>query len=156
MEKLKVYNPKENKERKEDLIHQIDLEIDGKKIATAEIVYYSKPVPLYQIDLLYVNKEYQGQGYGTRIMAQIEKMLKQKHKAGVLVEGIKESSPAKGMYKRRGWQAVPKEPGMFVYNLPKGVLPEKFTGYIHRQTSILERESFLQKIKEFKSKANNI
>ena len=141
-EKFRYSNPKENLERGEDSLHTIDLILDGKVIGRAEITYYSKPFPLYQISDLYVEIEHQGAGRAGKIMEQVESFLKARKRAGVLVDAIDIDSSASGMYKRRGWQEVPGQRDLFVYNLPKSASLEDLRGYAVRQTDAMERESW--------------
>lgn len=135
-------NPKENLEQNEDPLHTIDLMIDGKIIGSAELTYYSKPIPLYQVNDIYVEPEYQGAGRARKIMEQVEAFLKKRKKAGVLVDAIDLDSPASGMYARRGWQEVPSSSGLYVYNLPNGVTTDDFKGYASLQTDLMERGSW--------------
>ncbi|SRR3989339_333678 len=138
-------NPRKNIEQGEDPLHTIDLMFDGKIIGRAELTYYSKPYPLYQLSDLYVELEYQGTGQAGKIMEQVENFLKEKKKAGVLVDAIDPDSPASGMYARRGWQEIPESNGLHVYNLPKDATLEDFKGYTFRQTDLMDRESWKKK-----------
>lgn len=142
LEKLIYSNPKENLEKGEESLHTIDLILDGKVIGRAEMTYYSKPFPLYQVSELYVESEYQGAGRASKIMEQVESFLETKRKAGVLVDAIILGASASGMYKRRGWQEVPDSGGVFAYNLPKGASLEDLRGYSSRSTDSMERESW--------------
>lgn len=139
-EEIIYKNPKDNLEKGEDPLHTIDLMLDGKIIGRAEITYYSRPFPLYQISELYVEPEYQGAGRASKIMDQIEEFLIKKGKAGVLVDAIDPDSPASGMYARRGWQEVPEQGGLFAFNLPDGASINDLRGYPYRQTPILDRK----------------
>jgi ribosomal protein S18 acetylase RimI-like enzyme len=115
--------------------HDIDLEIDGGLAGYAKLVYFSKPVPGYELGMLYINEDKRGKGYGSALMDKIESMLKEKGKAGILREGIAEldpNSPAIGMYERRGWIPVPGTEDEFVFNLPKGVEPSAFLNFSQR------------------------
>jgi len=145
-EQLVYSSSKENKEKGESPIHTIDLFHDGKIIGRAEITYYSKPFPLYQISDLYVDYEFQGEGRGSEIMSQVESFLNERKRAGVLVEAIDPDSPASGMYQRRGWLEVPGQHGLHVYNLPKSAKLEDLNGYASRFTFMEERESWKNKI----------
>lgn len=142
MEKIAYNNPKENLEKGEDPIHTFDISLDNKIIGRAEITYYSKPFPLYQIDSLFIEPEYQGVGRGSEIMDQIENFLKKRNKAGVLVDAIDLNSPASGMYERRGWQQIPGEDYLYAYNLPKKAKLEDLRSYSTRQTPIMERKGW--------------
>lgn len=141
-EEILYANPKQNIEKGEDPLHTFDLIVDSTVIGRAEITYYSKPFPLYQITDIYVEYEYKGQGYASKIMDQVESFLKKRKKAGVLVDAIDTDSPASGMYERRGWQKVPGEPFLFAYNLPKNAKINALRGYPMRYTDLMERESW--------------
>ncbi len=142
MEKIEYSNPQENIKRGEDPIHRVDLIVDGKIIGAAEIEYFSKPFPIYQISELYVEYEYKSKGYASKILDYVEAMLKKKKKTGVLVDAIMIGADAEGMYERRGWQPIPGGLGQLVYNLPKGRKIEELKNYHLRQKDIMERESW--------------
>jgi GNAT superfamily N-acetyltransferase len=140
-------DPEKNYNERNEGIHTIDLVLDGEVIGSAELTYYSKPIPLYQLSELYVEFEYQGQGRASAIMDQVESFIKKRGKAGTLVDGIMMGNPASGMYKKRGWLEVPSIPDLFVFNLPKGASLDDFVAYPFRQTDPMERESWQDKIK---------
>lgn len=124
--------------------HDIDLEVNGESVGYAKLVYFSKPVPGYELGMLYINEDKRGMGYGSALMDKVESMLKQKGKTGVLREGIAEldpNSPAIGMYERRGWVPVPGTENEFVFNLPKTVQPDVFSnfGFRHHTPPRMER-----------------
>jgi GNAT superfamily N-acetyltransferase len=121
--------------------HKLELRLDGEVIGGAEIDYYSKPLPFYQLTDLWVEHEYAGRGNASRIMDQVENFLKERRKPGVLVEAILDDS-AQGMYERRGWMPVPDGLGRHVYNWPDGVSLDVLKGYEERQTPIDEREGY--------------
>ncbi len=148
---LMVYrNPEENIELGEDPLHTFDLTTsDGEVIGKAEVSYFSKPFPFYQVNELYVEPEYQGEGNASRIMDCVEGFLKNRGKAGVLVDAIDEESPAIGMYARRGWELVPPDHRkVYAYNLPKDATVEQLRGYANRSTDTLSRESWMNKHKK--------
>jgi len=148
-ERIDYRNPAENKEIGDDPIHTIDLIIDGKVAGRAEITYYSRPFPLYQVSELYVEPEYQRQGNAGKIMEYIENMLVEKRKAGVLVDAINIDNPASGMYERRGWLACPpKGLGRYAFNLPDGADVQDLIGYESRYTDVRDRESWQGKFME--------
>lgn len=141
-EKISYNNPRENLEKGEDPIHSFDLIVEGAVIGKAEVSYYSKPFPLYQISELYVDFEQQNKGYAGKIMEQVEEFLKKKGKAGVLVDAIDTESGASGMYERRGWQKVPGETFLYAYNLPAKAKVEDLKGYSLRYRDLMERPGF--------------
>lgn len=140
MEEITYISPQENLGRDEEPKHTIEFKIDDEVIGKAEIEYFSKPFPLYQISDLYIEPEHQGEGKASKIMEKVEEMLKERKKPGVLVDAIDEDSPAKGMYQRRGWQEVPDQGGLFVYNLPDKISIDQLRGYRDRYTFYDERQ----------------
>ena len=144
-EKFIYQNPKNNLERDKEPIHTLELEINGKIIGTAEIEYFSKPFPFYQISHIGVDYPYKGQGYGSKMMDFIENFLREMRRAGVLLEAIDPDSPAAGMYARRGWQELPDSDGVHAYNLPKDIPIEILINYERRQTDITARPKWKDK-----------
>ncbi len=122
--------------------HRFDLMVDGEKIGAAEINYFSKPIPLYQVTDLYVDFEHKGKGHASHILNQVEGWIKARGKPGVLVDAIMDGAPAQGMYSRRGWVAVPGGRGLHVFNWPADVDMSVLNGYAVRYTDITERDSF--------------
>ena len=124
MEKIVQTSAGENKKKNEEYsevmtpARSIDMVVDGEVIGNAQLYYFSKPFPLYEIGSIVVNEEKRGEGYGSKIMAYLETMLKEKGRAGVLIDGTDPSSPVSGMYARRGWEKVPNSP-WWSYNIPK-------------------------------------
>ncbi len=123
--------------------HTFDLIVDGEKIGGAEVDYFSKPIPLYQLTDLYVDFEQKGNTYASQLMEQVEAFLREKKKPGVLVEAIIEGDKAVGMYERRGWQKVSSE-NLYVFNWPEDVPLTVLTGYPFRYTDLTERPSHRQ------------
>ena len=138
---IKYSSPKESREQGEAPQHRFDVLVDGKKIGAAEVDYFSKPVPLYQVTELYVDFEHKGKGHASKILEQIEKFLDNKKKPGVLVDAIISGDPAQGMYARRGWKEVPGSMGMHVYNWPEDASLEALAGYAFRYTDPMTRGS---------------
>jgi GNAT superfamily N-acetyltransferase len=134
---------KQNQKEDDNGIHTIDLVVNGKVVGGAELTYYSKPWPFYQINELWVEHEHQRKGYAGKIMIEVEEFLKKRKRAGVLVDGIMLGSYAKGMYERRGWQEVPGNArGILAFNIPRSANINALCGYSMRQTDPLERESW--------------
>ncbi|MBI2473631.1 GNAT family N-acetyltransferase [Candidatus Uhrbacteria bacterium] len=140
-------NPEANLEQGEDPKHTFEIidEKTGEPLARAEIEYFSKPIPYYQVSDLYTEHAYQGKGYASRIMKEIEDMLKKKNRTGFLVDAIFSDNPASGFYERRGWIPVPGNKDQYVFNLPKNVDATIFQSVEMRQTPLLERETFRKK-----------
>ncbi len=139
MERIHYRSPVESIGADEMPQHRFDLFVDNVCIGAAEINYFSKPLPLYQVTDLYVEFEYKGKGYASQIMDQVEAWLRDRKKPGVLVEAILDGDPAQGMYERRGWQPVPNSDGLLVYNWPAQVDLSVLNGYPERYTDVSER-----------------
>lgn len=139
--KIEYTSPKDARES--DIIpqHYFDLESEGRKIGGAEVNYYSKPLPHYQLSELYVDPEFQGIGYGAHLMEQVEAFLLERKKPGVLVDAILPDNNASGMYARRGWKEVPGTYGAHVFNWPENVDTAILKENIFRYTDPLERQS---------------
>ncbi|HWP61472.1 MAG TPA: GNAT family N-acetyltransferase [Candidatus Paceibacterota bacterium] len=138
---IKYSSPKDAAEAGEAPQHRFDLLIDGEKIGSAEIDYFSKPLPLYQLTDLYVDFEHQGKGHASEIMEQVEAFLRDRKKPGVVADAILDSNAAAGMYDRRGWQKTNASLGpSHVYNWPEDVpldileqYPLRYRGYLERK-----------------------
>jgi len=139
MEHFEYTKPEDNYD--EPSAHRIELIIDDRVVGEALLEYSSKPFPLYQVSTLQIENFLLGRGYGTKIMGNIESLLKKKGRAGVIVDAIHTASPASGMYARRGWVPVPGEDSMFAYNLPVGAKVEQLKGFDHRKTKFVDRVS---------------
>lgn len=143
MPEIQYHNPEANMERGEDAFHTVEMvDEEGEVLGRAEIHYYSKPIPFYQVTDIYTEPEYQGQGVASKVMGWIEHWLQEKRKPGFLVDAIDTKSPASGFYERRGWQAVPGDYSQFVFNLPKSVQPDIFVGVHLRGNPVIERDAF--------------
>lgn len=136
MESIKYSSPKEKLENNEDPQHRFDLILDGEIIGSAEIDYYSKPLPMYQVTLMYVDFEHKGKGYASKIMSQVESWIKARKKPGILADAIMEDDPAYGMYAKRGWVPVPEGQGLHVFNWPKDVDMSILRGYSFRSVDV--------------------
>lgn len=133
MRKLEYRNPIQNIETGREARHTIDVTNEhGEVIGGAEIDYFSKPIPYYQITDIWVDHIKHGQGIGSEIMEKIEKILIDKGRAGFLVDAIWDTNPANGFYERRGWIPVPGNKKQYVFNLPKDVSVDKFIGVEYR------------------------
>ncbi len=109
--------------------HRFELIVDGEIIGAAEVNYFSKPIPLYQVTDLYVDIKYKGKGYASKIMDQVEEWLKERRRPGVLVDAITDGDSAQGMYQKRGWKVVPGGYGLHVFNWPENVDLSILDGY---------------------------
>lgn len=91
--------------------------------------YYSRPLPFYFGKQIDIDKEYRGEGYGSKIMDSIEQHLRERGAAGLLFDGIPQEAGAAGMYERRGWIPVGSVKGRgsqaYAFNLPAGFDPAR-------------------------------
>lgn len=138
MESFNHISPIDNSEN--PYSHKMELLVDGEKVGEADVEYFSRPFPLYQISLMSVEFEKQGQGFGSKLMGYIESFLKQTGKAGVLIETIDPNSSAARMYARRGWIEIPNSFGLHVFNIPEGATIDQLKGYSFRYTDPSIRE----------------
>lgn len=143
--KFEYTGPKENLAKGEGPQHTIDFSVGGKVIGRAEINYYSKPIPIYQITDIYVDHDQSGKGYASEIMAQVEGFLLERKKPGFIVDAINLDSPASGMYARRGWKELPGGLGQYVFNMPKSVDLSIFKGFPCRY-DVMWRDSWQDKV----------
>lgn len=144
---IQYLSPKEALGRGESPQHRLDLFVDGEKIGSAEIDYFSRPLPLYQLSDLCILFEHHSKGYGSQIMDQVEAWLKKKKKPGVLVDAIDADAPAYGMYERRGWKRIPDSSYLYVFNWPEGVSLDVLKGYAFQYTDPMERKSWFNRNK---------
>jgi GNAT superfamily N-acetyltransferase len=135
MPEIFYHSPRQNIEQNGHACHTVEIREGKILLGGADIEYFSKPIPFYQISALWTEYEHRGKGYGSKVMEYIERLLKEKRKAGFLVDAIDSDSPAKGFYARRGWIKVPDSFGQYVFNLPKNVGPEIFQNVQCRGTS---------------------
>ncbi len=137
--RVEYKSPKEVIEEDDEPQHHFDLVANGEKIGGAEIDYFSKPLPLYQMTDLYVDFEHNGNHYASQIMGQVEEWLIKRKKPGVLVDAVFSNDSAKGMYEKRGWERVPDSNGLMVFNWPKDVPLSVLKGYPWRYTDMKQR-----------------
>ena len=146
MNKVEYRSPAQNLEFEADTYHTFEIcDPKGEIISRAEVEYFSKPIPYYQLTDISTEHDYRGEGFASLVMDAFEAFLKKRGKAGFLVDAIMDGDPAQGWYERRGWLQVAKEKehiGQYVFNLPKDVLPSVFRKVEMRQTPLEERESF--------------
>jgi GNAT superfamily N-acetyltransferase len=98
---INYLSPPEAMEQGDPPQHRFDLIIEGQRKGAAEINYYAKPLPLYQLTGLYVDFDEQGQGYASQLMDQVENFLQERKRPGVLVDAIQPGDPASSIYERR-------------------------------------------------------
>ena len=139
-ENIKYLSPKEAEDLGESPQHHFDLFVNEKKVGSAEIDYFSKPLPLYQLTDLYVDFDLKGKGYASKILDKVEKFLIERRKPGLLVDAIIAGDPASTLYSKRGWKEVPNGNGLRVFNWPENVSLDILSGYFWRYTDILERK----------------
>lgn len=119
--------------------HTFEFTKNNKVVGGAELQYYSKGLPHYEVSELWVDYEESGQGYASQIMDAVEEFLRAKKKPGTLVDAIYGNQAAVGMYERRGWQKVPNA-RVLIFNWPADVPLTVLSGYAQRYTYASERE----------------
>lgn len=119
--------------------HLFELVEGDEVISSAEIDYFSKPLPFYQLSALWTEYEHQHEGNASLVMDAVEQFLRTRRKPGVLVDAITEREPAYGMYERRGWQKVPGSYAVRAYNWPDDVPLTILRNYPDRSTPLSER-----------------
>ncbi len=143
-DEIKYVSPKEAMIEDDLTHHRLDLIIDDKKIGSAEINYFSKPLPMYVLSDLYVDYDQKGKGYASKIMERVEKFLVERRKPGFLADAIFDDDPAKGMYAKRGWIEIPEDiagvKGTYVYNWSEDVPLEILRAHQFRYSTISERD----------------
>src|SRR6185436_9841774 len=87
--------------------HTVELIVEGTRVGHADLVYMKAPFPFYYVSDLNVPREYQGRGYGRRILRALGEIIKKRGAAGLLddtSEWEEDANPdAEGMYERHGW-----------------------------------------------------
>lgn len=135
---IEYSTPKRSIEKDEIPQHRFDLIVDGKEVGAAEIDYFSRPLPMYQLTSLWVDPDKKGQGYASQILDKVESFLRKKKRPGILADGIMEGDPASGMYGRRGWVLAQESIKTYVYNWPKDVPFSVLDGNSFRYLKILK------------------
>lgn len=136
--KVAYTNSRENFEQEGSGQHHFSVFVEGVKVGAAEINYFSKPLPLYQLTDLYVDYEHQGKGYAGELLTQFETFLRKRKKPGVLVNAIIDESK-EDLYIKRGWVEVPGSGGLHVFNWPNDVDIKVLQGYPLMYTDMFER-----------------
>lgn len=118
--------------------HRFEVVNDGKVVSAAEVNYYSRPIPFYQVTDLYTEVKDQGRGYASAVMDQVENFLIQRGKPGILADASIYNHPkGKSFYASRGWIEIGTE-GHRAFNLPKDINPDIFAGYYMRGADVSE------------------
>jgi GNAT superfamily N-acetyltransferase len=141
-ENITYTSPEENLERGHLPVHYFSIESEGKEIGKAEIRYYSRPFPHYVIEELQIfDQDEREKGYGSMALERIESFLSERRKAGIVVDGIADDNPARGMYERRGWSRLPGEDAVYAYNLPNSVDISTLQGEdsIYNKTAVIQQ-----------------
>lgn len=89
-------------------VHTIEITSEeDTPIGHAELMYITRNgIHAYFIVYVEVDKAFQGQGYGIKIVEAINKFLDEKKTSGILIDSVDPASPAKGMYERHGWKRL--------------------------------------------------
>lgn len=144
--------PEDSYEEDEMKGHLFEIEVNGEVVAGAEVHYYSKPIPFYQVSTLYTEYEYKSRGMASAIMDKVEAFLIERKKPGILIDAIHTDVPeVEGMYLRRGWVPI-SDIGHMVFNLSESIDPSIFDNYSTRGQETWNdskwrenRESFFKK-----------
>ncbi|HBR80335.1 MAG: hypothetical protein UX09_C0004G0004 [Candidatus Uhrbacteria bacterium GW2011_GWE2_45_35] len=110
----------------EVLHHRLSIEVDGKEIGKAELIYFGRPIRFYLLENLRIDPDYRGFRFSSRAIESINKFLDNKKTPGVLVNVISEDSKSRGLYERHDWKPTSFK-DILVYSkkdLPKDVLAE--------------------------------
>jgi GNAT superfamily N-acetyltransferase len=110
---LEYKKPIENSER----VHRIEMTLEGRVIGYANLEYRNDPFPFYYLKLIFI-KGYRGQGLGTQVLTEVNAFLDAKKKPGLLVNAISRTSPARRIYEKHGWVAIPGHEDWYSYGLP--------------------------------------
>jgi|GEM_PF-90244 len=114
--------------------HRLSLEIDGKEVGQAELIYFSQPIRFYFVDTVWVRPDQRSRRLGSRAVEAINKFLDKKGVPGILFNLIDKDSPSFGVYERHGWKKT-GEQDVLIYsrkNLSEDTLKkmtQKFTSW---------------------------
>jgi N-acetylglutamate synthase-like GNAT family acetyltransferase len=108
----------------------LTLERDGATVGSAHLYFGEKPYPYYYLANIRIDDASQGNGYGTELMQMVEEKIRASGVTGLLVDDIDPTSPASGMYRRRGWKLVPGTEETYYFNLQEGQDPEKLRAVV--------------------------
>lgn len=133
------YTEPEQSEKDEELRHHKFEVLDGENVVSAaEVNYYSRPLPFYQVTDLYTENGRQGEGYASAVLDQVEKFLIERGKPGILVDNsIYNREDGQSFYETRGWLKIDDE-GHRVFNLPESVDTKIFASYYMRGVDMSE------------------
>lgn len=107
----------------EERLHVLDLEVRGRSVGHAELMYASHPIPSYYLNFIFVRELFRGFGFGSAILDQVNLFLLEKGKMGILYNSISKDSSAREMYARAGWHESKKFSGWMTFNEPKDATP---------------------------------
>jgi GNAT superfamily N-acetyltransferase len=149
-EKFVHYVPPEKSEMNELFRHhKFEVNEDGVVISSAEVQYYTRPIPVYQVTDLYTIPSRQNEGFASAVLDKIEAFLIERGKPGILVDGIMSDVPElTSMYERRGWRLIDQF-GRRVFNLAPDVDPGIFIGYEVRGAEVESNEKWEENRKSF-------
>ncbi len=118
---VKYSKPEDSYEEDDMKGHLFEVEENGEVISGAEVHYYSKPIPFYQVSSLYTDYDHISKGMASAVMDKVEAFLDARKKPGVLIDSISSDVPGvKGMYARRGWKQI-SSGGRYAYNLSEDI-----------------------------------
>jgi len=121
--------PAESETEEQFRHHRFEIKVDGEVVSAAEVNYYTKPIPLYQVSDLYTEFNHQSKGYGSAIMEKVEQFLIDRGRPGILVDNsIHTSADGRSFYLDRGRVRI-DELDRLVYNLSDKIDSSIFLNY---------------------------
>ena len=96
--------------------------LNGETIAVGTAKIISQPFPLVYVQGIDVSKEHMSEGYGSKLMDQMENLIYRNGTLGMLYSQIlgAKSTKVHGMYERRGWNVVPGRSSLMYFNFKEG------------------------------------
>ena len=111
--------------------HNVELLVDGEQVGTVRMRYMKAPFPFYCVDSIRVPKQFQGKGYGSKLLDAAGDIIKSRGGAGILADtmGLRSETNQKatGMFERHHWSPIEtttKRIGRgnwLMFNMPKNV-----------------------------------
>lgn len=112
--------------------HKIEIKENNERIGYVEFEYYNHPFPFYYVSYVLVKDELRGRGIGRKLLEKIDNFLDTAGRAGILLNNISKSSPARDMYENHGWAPIPGKDDWLTYNLPSDLEDGRLEKAIHK------------------------
>ncbi len=133
---INYIRPEDSSLEEEFRHHRFEVKAGDEIVSVAEVHYFSRPIPFYQVTSLHTENEHQGNGYAAKVMDQIEAFLKERNKPGILADSSGSNMDSgESYYASRGWTEIGGE-GHRVFNLPDDVDSKIFAGYYLRGVDV--------------------